>query len=370
MSEPNGGHKGHPQRQQTDESLRVERDKADASVADKRDSVEDSADEVVRVARQRADQVVQTARDDADRERRPESSATGAISDGERARADDVLELERSDADAVLAHERAERKRYLADFLAVEREATDKDLVGERAHADTVIAARDEFLATVSHDLRSLLGGLSLSAGLLGQQAPQGEGGDAVRKHAAMTERLVARMNRLISDLLDIASIEAGRLAVLRERLDVGKIVSETLEAFAPIAAAKRIVLEGNSEGSAVTEHAELDGGRILQVLANLVSNAIKFTPSGGRVSIRVRRERSEIVFAVSDTGIGIAESGLESVFERFRQIKSDRRGLGLGLHISKCIVAAHGGRMWVDSELGRGSTFYFAVPAAVEQAS
>jgi len=110
---------------------------------------------------------------------------------------------------------------------------------------------------------------------------------------------------------------------------------------------------------------AQLDGGRILQVLANLVSNAIKFTPAGGRVSIRVVADRNDIQFSVSDTGIGIPDQALSAVFERFRQLSKDRRGLGLGLHISKCIVEAHGGRMWAESVVGVGSTFHFVLPAS-----
>jgi signal transduction histidine kinase len=106
-----------------------------------------------------------------------------------------------------------------------------------------------------------------------------------------------------------------------------------------------------------------MDGGRVLQVLANLVSNAIKFTPAAGRVSIRVRAEQNEILFSVSDTGIGIPSAELRRVFERFRQISKDRRGLGLGLHISKSIIEAHGGRVWVESEVGTGSAFHFALP-------
>lgn len=351
------------QRDQTDESLRAERKRADASLAEKSEAIEDEADEVVRVARQRADQIVQDAREAADRQRRP-SPAIAAGAERERTQADVLLENERSSADAVLEHERAERRRYLADFLAVEREATDQDLLDERACSDTSIAGRDAFLANVSHDLRSLLGGLSLNTGLLIAQAPEGATGDPMRRYGATSQRMVARMNRLINDLLDITSIEAGRLALMPERVEVARLLRETLDAFEPIAAAKRITLTADT--SALPLHALLDGGRILQVLANLVGNAIKFTPPAGRVSIGIRSEGSEIRFAVSDTGIGIPKDALQGVFERFRQVSTDRRGLGLGLHISSCIAAAHGGRMWVESELGAGSTFYLALPAAL----
>jgi signal transduction histidine kinase len=353
---------GHAKRDQTDESLRVERDKTDAGVAEKLEAVEDQADEVLRIARERADRVVQTARDAADR--RPQSPSGEASAERERSRADVVLERERSTADAVLEGQRARRSRYLADFLASEREATDQDLIDERAHDDKLIAARDEVLGIVSHDLRSLLGGLSLNVEVLIRQAPQGAPGDKMRSIAATSKRLVARMNRLVNDLLDIVSIEAGGLAVLPEQVEVTTILSETLEAFAPIAAAKSITLGGDT--AAPPLHARLDGERVLQVLANLVSNAIKFTAAGGHVSIRISNDGNEIRFAVSDTGIGISEDVLPRVFERFHQVSKDRRGVGLGLHISKCIVEAHGGRMWAESTLGTGSTFYFALPVSV----
>jgi signal transduction histidine kinase len=348
------------QREQTDESLRVERDKADTRIATTKTAREDEADLVLRDARDLADQVVQDARDQADLTP-PRSAATGAAVDRERVRADALLEDKRSNADAELEEQRAQRARYLADFLAVEREATDEDLVRERDHADRLVSTRDEFLANVSHDIRSLLGALGLNTALLLKHAPEGPGGDRMRKYAVANQRLTARMNRMVNDLLDVTSIDGGRISLLIERVELDKILRDTVEAFEPMASAKGIELDAVA---AVTPlHAHMDRGRILQVLANLVSNAIKFTPATGRVSIRVRAEGNEILFSVSDTGIGIPSAELERIFERFRQISKDRRGLGLGLHISKSIIEAHGGRVWVESEPGVGSAFHFVLP-------
>jgi signal transduction histidine kinase len=349
-------------RDQTDDSLRVERERADAGVAEKRSAAEEEADEVVRTARRLADEVVQDARKEADLEH-PPSAIEGANVDRERAQADGLLEDKRSEEDAALQDQRGERSRYLADFLAVEREATDADLIRERDYSDGLVSTRDEFLATVSHDMRNMLGGLGLNAGLLLKHSPEGPGGDRVRRYAAASQRLVARMNRLVNDLLDVVSIDAGKLSMLPESVGLEKILRETLEAFEPVALAKGIALEGVV--AAPAWDAQLDGGRVLQVLANLVSNAIKFTSAGGRVSIRVVAERNDIHFSVSDTGIGIPEEAVSAVFERFRQLSKDRQGLGLGLHISKCIVEAHGGRMWAESKVGVGSTFHFALPAS-----
>jgi signal transduction histidine kinase len=169
-------------------------------------------------------------------------------------------------------------------------------------------------------------------------------------------------MNRLVNDLLDVASIEAGKLALVPTQIEVAHILRDTLEAFDPIATAKRITLDADTK--TLPLHARIDADRILQVLANLVSNAIKFTAPEGRVRIAARGGKSEIHFTVTDTGIGIPQEQLQEVFERFHQVSKDRRGLGLGLYISKCIVEVHGGRMWAESTLGAGSTFHVVLPA------
>lgn len=356
-----GNRKREPFRDLTDESLKVERDKADARAEEKLDAVERDADEVVREARDRADQVVESARKKADA---PAGSQVSADEAQERSRADDALHRERATADAVLEDERQARRRYLAEFVATERETTDKDLVAERAYADSMTAARDEFLATASHDIRSLLAGLSVNAAVMVRRAPVGEAGQQLREFGETTASLVARMNRLVSDLLDVVSIEAGALAILPEEVDVGQILRDSVEAFAPVAAAKGVSL--TADQSSPLLRAALDGDRILQVLANLVSNALKFTSSGGLVTISVQMSADSIRFAVSDTGVGIPESRLSEIFERFRQVSKDRRGLGLGLHISKSIVEAHGGRMWVESAPSVGTSFFFELPATL----
>jgi signal transduction histidine kinase len=358
MPHKNADSSRQPHREQTDESLRNEREKSDTASTEKQREIEVEADAVVQVARERADEVLQTARDEADRE---QPSSSDPASERERGRADVILARERAKADAALERERVQRRKYLEVFLANEREATDANLMGERAVADTVVATRDDFLANVSHDLRSLLAGLSLSAQLLLDKAPPGAPGDLTRRCATTSQRLVARMSRLVNDLLDVASIEAGKVALLIEESDVADILRDTLEAFEPLATAKGISL--SAEAVLPPCVGRFDSGRILEVLANLVSNALKFTPSGGRVSIQVAREGNELRFAVKDTGAGIPEAALEGVFEKFKQVAKDRRGLGLGLYISKGIVEAHGGRMWGESQLGSGSTFHFAIP-------
>jgi signal transduction histidine kinase len=365
MSQPPNQSSVDLEREQTDNSLRLERDEADAAVLEKTAAVDADANAVLLLARKRADEIVVAARDEADRLVGAASESAEGASERKRTRADDLLEKERAQADSALAIERAERKEYLTNFLAAERDSTDEDLTGERAHADTLIAARDEFLATVSHDLRSLLSGLALNAQLLVARVPDGADGEKYRRYALTSQRMVGRMNRLVNDLLDMASIEAGKLSFLPDEIDVAQILRDTLEAFEPLAIAKRITLD--LPAGAQPLRARVDGDRILQVLANLVSNAIKFTPTGGCVSVHVSIEKNELQFAVTDSGIGIPAEEMAGVFERFHQVNhGEHRGLGLGLHISKFIVEAHGGRMWVDSKVGTGSTFHFALPASL----
>jgi signal transduction histidine kinase len=161
-----------------------------------------------------------------------------------------------------------------------------------------------------------------------------------------------------------VASIEASRFAIVAVKQDTIALIQESLEAFAPAAAAKDLAL--SVAVPAETLPALFDHDRLLQVLANLLSNAIKFTAAGGTLSIQVESAGHEVRFSVKDTGAGIAPDHLDSIFERFWQVtQRDQRGLGLGLFISKCIVEAHGGRIGVDSQVGKGSTFFFTVPVA-----
>jgi signal transduction histidine kinase len=174
-------------------------------------------------------------------------------------------------------------------------------------------------------------------------------------------------MNRLIGDLVDVASIEAGALAVTREVGDPTTVVTEAVDTFQVQAATAGVSLAAQIVPP--VPPAAFDAARILQVLTNLLSNAIKFTPPPGKIVVHVERVGDEIRFAVSDNGVGIAADKLEAVFVRFLQVAAnDRRGVGLGLYISKAIVQGHGGRIWAESQIGQGSTFCFTLPIHVAQ--
>ena len=215
----------------------------------------------------------------------------------------------------------------------------------------------------VAHDLRNLLNGIVLSLELL----RPGEGEEERPQVAGAADRIrryVARMNRLIGDLVDVTSIEAGKLAMIPSRSDAAALAAEATETFRPAAREKGIELE--AEIVAGPLHADFDRDRILQVFANLIANAIKFTPRGGKVVVRVEAARAKLRFSVRDTGVGIPEAMRDAVFERFWQVgENDRRGQGLGLYISKSIVDAHHGRIWAESTVGKGSRFYFTLPVA-----
>jgi signal transduction histidine kinase len=344
------------EREQTDESLRVEREKTDRTLEDS--AIDETADAVISRARTRADELLAAARAKTDRASALRGAPVPTILTGERAREDQVLHEERATADQVLREERAE---HLA-LLSRERQETDKDLSHERELSDDALATRDEFLAIVSHDLRNLLNGLVGSAALIEKGALQADLVEQVVTHARRIQRAGARMNRLIGDLVDVASIEAGALAVTREVGAPTAVVTEAVDAFQVQAAAAGVSLA--AEIVPPVPLAAFDAARILQVLTNLLSNAVKFTPPPGKIAVHVERVGDEIRFAVHDTGVGIAADKLEAVFVRFLQVAAnDRRGIGLGLYISKAIVQGHGGRIWAESQVGQGSTFCFTLP-------
>lgn len=349
-------------RESTDESLRVERDRADAAVDARLERVEAKTDQAVEDSRVVTDTATESARTEVDRGVSRTDQEKSAV-EASRAREDVEVDRKREAADTATQMERGERKRFMEAFLAAERVRTDEDLVEERGLADRLVVSRDEFLANVSHDLRSLLGGLSLTSGLMGKVAPEGEPGAQIRKLAGATGRYVARMTRLVNDLQDVTTIDAGKLRVVREQVAVAGLAEETAAAFGPVAQAKRITLLADAPRG--LGEASLDGGRILQVLANLVSNAIKFTPEGGQVRVAVAASDQEVHFTVQDSGVGIPADQLERIFDRFHQLSQTRVGLGLGLHISKRLVEAHGGRLWAESAAGGGSTLHAVLPRA-----
>jgi signal transduction histidine kinase len=348
------------ERAQTDESLRVERERADHALEEQLAAIDEAADAVISRARARADEVLAATRENFDRQALDErrSARSRHIVAGERLAADEVLRDERSDADEILRLERAEH----VGLLSLERGETDKDLLSERSRSDDMLATRDEFLGIVSHDLRNMLHAMVGFAELIAAGVLTDNHVDSVLMHVRRIQRSGGRMDRLIGDLVDVASIEAGMLAVTREVVDPAQIVTEAVDTFHAQAESQGISLL--AEVVQPLAVVALDPARILQVVTNLLSNALKFTPRGGTVAVRVARIGDEVRFSVLDTGVGIPRDKLEAVFVRFLQVRqNDRRGVGLGLYISKCIVQGHGGRIWAESNDGTGSAFHFTLP-------
>jgi signal transduction histidine kinase len=228
--------------------------------------------------------------------------------------------------------------------------------------AEQAARTRDEVLAIVSHDLRNPLDLVMANAGFLLETHPDLD--VRAREQLQMINRAAGQMNRLIQDLLEVAGMEAGSIPVAPQPEAVEPLVREACSTLEHVASARSIEIVCEFGPGLPCVHADRD--RVLQVFANLVGNALKFTPEGGRIEVRSEREESAVRFSVSDSGPGIEATDLPHVFDRFWQAQRSRAGgAGLGLAISRGIVEAHGGEMWVESELDRGSTFLFTLPAA-----
>jgi signal transduction histidine kinase len=319
---------------------------------------DETADAVISRARARADALLAAARTKTD-----QASAGQQPNDALktlRAIEDHILQRERVTADHVLRIERSEH----VSLLSQERQATDDDLCYERTRSDKALATRDDFMGIVSHDLLNLLNAMVGVSSLIEKEVAEENHVERVVAHARRVQRSGARMRRLVGDLVDVASIEAGMLTVTCAVGHPADVVTEAVETF-----------QAQASGSGISLRAEIvpglppvafDAARILQVLCNLLSNGLKFTPAQGTVVVRLEQVDDNVVCCVSDTGEGIPEDKLETVFDRFVQLtKNDRRGVGLGLFISKCIVQGHGGRIWAENRTGQGSAFCFTLPVS-----
>lgn len=241
--------------------------------------------------------------------------------------------------------------------------ATLDQLYGE---AQRVIDAREEILRIVAHDLRNPLNTISMATSLLMDT-------DGTRETRTSQLRIIRRAgeraNRLIQDLLSVTTIEAGRLSIAPRKVAVGDLFNEAWEVLEPIAREKALTLQVNAADDLPAVRA--DPSRVLQVFSNLVGNAVKFTPSGGTITLSAARADGRVLCSVSDTGPGIPAAQIPRLFGKFWQAqRGDARGVGLGLAIARGIVEAHGGTITVESVVGRGSVFSFALPLWGEDAT
>ena len=228
--------------------------------------------------------------------------------------------------------------------------------------AQRATRARDEILGVVSHDLRNPLSAIAMvTRALRDQLAPD----DPRRELLDTAYDSTEWMNRLIQDLLDVASIEAGRLAVERRPEAVTPLLERAAAMFERTAADRSLIVRVTAPAGLPSVVA--DAERVLQVLANLLGNAVKFTEPGGAITVSAEPLDGEVAISVIDSGVGIPPEHLPHIFERYWYARrtAHKRGSGLGLAIAKGIVEAHNGRLWVKSTLGSGSTFTFTLPRA-----
>ncbi|MCJ2164453.1 MULTISPECIES: HAMP domain-containing sensor histidine kinase [unclassified Pseudodesulfovibrio] len=245
------------------------------------------------------------------------------------------------------------------------------DELGELALAFNAMAARlrreermrADFIAMLSHEIRTPLTSVREAVDLI-ETGAFGEVNEKQRQFLRIAEKESARLSDLLTRLLSVSRMESEELVLRPESMDGKRLIESTLERLLPAARAKSVTLESQAD-DALTLTA--DTGHIRQVLMNLVGNGIKFSPEGGHVSVTGTGRRNDILFCVRDNGPGIPPEEQDRVFHKYYRepgVRDSIDGAGLGLAISKRIILAHGGRIWVESEPGQGSNFFFSLPS------
>lgn len=255
----------------------------------------------------------------------------------------------------------------VVQLLSVSRDISEQKQVERRlrereAELEQAVRLRENLLAMVSHDLRTPLAVIGMSTNLL-QRKPTIAADAAVCARLDAVQQAAARMNRLIDDLLDLASIQSGRLSIRAAVHDMGVLLEEASALHKPLAEEQGVALQiAALPAEPLPVHCDRE--RILQVLGNLIGNAIKFCGRGDTVSVAAQRtDGASVRVEVADNGPGIATADLPYLFDPYWSAQTTKAGSGLGLFITKGIVEAHGGQLWVNSELGHGASFCFTLP-------
>jgi len=360
-------------RDKTDKSLENERDKTDEHLEQQTKKIEEKTTEDVRSIRLSAEKVRDSQREEGDLAQEhqreitdiPPSQLDKKLLIQEREGSDESHAVEREEEDRARTSERFQ-KQLIAETEALlerERKNTDRSLLEERVHIDLELITRNQFLAIVSHDLRNSIVAISIGTHLL----RKGLSEDAVNtgsllENLVLIEQTAKTMDRMIGDLLDVERMAHDKLTLKPEMVDLRALLQECVDLFSPIVSSKSFTMTMHISPESIFVH--IDHDRILQVLSNLIGNSLKFTPDGGTIELSARRQGAQAEISVTDNGPGIPENEKAQIFERFSQLqKNDRRGLGLGLFISKWIVEAHQGCISVTSDVGKGSTFSFTLP-------
>ena len=300
----------------------------------------------------------------------------------EREQSDAARYEERALQDSTVCRERWKKPILVDAFLSHERQRTDNNLGHEREWVDIAfqhalrcfadeqarhtstreqLSDRELALGILSHDLLNQSVAISIGAQLLRKQLARdfSDRADFLRQVSAIEDG-VAFMSRMIDSVLDTERFAHGKVSLTFKPADLCLLLQDTAKLFSPVAI--------NKSCSLLTDicpgplWVSVDHDRLLQAVSNVVGNAIKFTPSGGTISLSAIRDGTHVIFSVTDTGPGIAEQDRLKLFRKFTQLNKAEGGLGLGLFIAKSIVEAHGGTMWVDSTLGQGSSFRFTL--------
>lgn len=360
-------------RDKTDQTLDDERQKTDEHLEQKAREVEQKTSDKLRSIRLATDKARESQREEVDLAKEQQCEVTGIsptqldkkLLVQEREGSDKSQAVERGEEDRARTEERAQ-KQLIAETAALlekEREDTNSALLEERVRVDLELITRDTFLAIVSHDLKNSIVAISISAALI----RRGLSKDAVDvvsllKHLGGIEQAAEGMSRMINDLLDVERMAHDQLQLKLENVDVCALLQECVDLSTPVVSSKSFSMTIHTSTEPI--FANVDHDRILQVLSNLIGNSLKFTPNGGAIKLSARKQGTQVEVSVTDNGSGIPEEAQVQIFERFSQLTmNDRRGLGLGLFIAKWIVEAHKGRIWVSSEVGKGSTFSFTLP-------
>jgi PAS domain S-box-containing protein len=247
----------------------------------------------------------------------------------------------------------------LAEALQAQRDAN--------TNLETMDRTKSEFLSIVSHEFRTALTGIQGFSELI---RDGGLESDEVRAYGGYIFNDADRVNRLIGDMLDLDRMESGRMSMRSTDVDINDVLMEAISRAAPAA----VSVEFKSDLDPRLPIVAGDRDRLIQVVSNIVNNAVKYSPEGGTVTLSSRVEGRFALISVTDTGIGIPQDEISYVFERFRRVRSGAAqsipGTGLGLTIVKQIVEMHGGRIWVESAVGHGSSFHFTIPLAPESAN
>src|SRR5215216_4874582 len=238
------------------------------------------------------------------------------------------------------------------------------------AELERLDRSKTRFLSTISHEFRTPLTAIIGYSELLANNVAN----SAIAEDAAIIHREASRLNRLVDDILLVDRVDAGQMSLKMRPVDVNALIQDVVATFRPLTDSHRFPFDLDPSLRAI----DGDPDRLAQAITNLVSNAVKYSPAGGTVTIGTRNEGDDVIISVRDEGIGIAGEDLSRIFDRFERVETGIAGriagTGLGLSIVQEIASLHGGRLWADSELGLGSTFHLAIPTTasrgVEQSS